>query len=76
MNMANKFLIEGLLSANIPFSSNSLAVVETASVSYKVNMQDIYQDVLSNRLVLSAEDDNPSLISVMFRDDNNEYLLL
>ena len=72
--MANKFLIEDLESANAPLLSNDFAVVERLSTTYKVGMQDIYRDVLSNRLAFKVGRTKkrgcPNVLSLLFVDDD------
>ena len=78
--MANKFLIEKLSSINIPLSSTDYAIVEQQSATYKIDMQSLYKDILSNRLEFkvgrSKRKGSPNVLSLMFNDDSGSQTCL
>lgn len=80
MIMANKFLINSLSSISMPLSGIDVALVERSDVSYKVSMQDIYKDVLSNRLAFKVGRTKrrgcSNELSLLFINDNGTSSLL
>lgn len=75
--MANKFLIENLSSASTPLLSTDFAIVENSSTSttYKIDMQSMYKDVLSNRLKFEVGRKNKktgaNVLSLYFNNDDS-----
>lgn len=80
MNMANKFLIEKLSSISTPLLSADYAIVEQQSATYKIDMQSLYKDVLSNRLEFKVgrnrRKGSPNVLSLMFNDDDGSQTYL
>jgi len=78
--MANKFLIEKLSSISTPLSSTDYAIVEQQSATYKIDMQSLYKDVLSNRLSCavkrSRRKGSPNILSLLFVDDSGKSHLI